>query len=832
MKVSISWLKDYIPIEMDVYRLADALTMAGLEVEAVTDRYDYLESVFVGRIIEVTPHPNADKLKLCNVDIGDRIITVVCGAPNACNNLLAPVALPGTRLSDGSILEKGTIRGEISEGMLCSEVELGLGQASSGIMILDQSLITGDQLATALKLSDMVLEIDLTPNRPDCLSIIGIAREIAAIRNTGIKYPEKKLPGSKDDISDSQYKGTGEFDNILGRKPGKNNISGLTSVTIKAPDHCPRYAARLLEKVIVAPSPFWIQDRLMSVGLKPINNIVDITNFVMMETGQPLHAFDFDLLEENRIVVRTAKEGEKFTTLDRKEHTLSGDMLMICDGQRPVAIGGVMGGLNSEIEQSTTRVLLESAYFSPVSIRKTSKKLGLKTDASHRFERGVDPDGTITALNRAVYLLDSIGIDGLFDGIIDEHPGTITEKTITLSTKETNRILGTSLSRNKIEALLKSIEFKVAKDNTKDKIDKLIVIPPSFRVDIERSIDLMEEVARLSGYNNIQTTFPLIPAEARPLSKKMDMRNRIKRLMTGFGFTETISYSFVSEQSCDRLRLPENDLKRKMLYILNPLTEDQAVMRTSLIPGLLETMHRNNSQHVINLKLFETGNLFISMGQDKLPEEKEFLVGLWTGTRSDATWHLSETDCDFYDIKGGVEGLLNRLDVNDIIFTMMPNALISYTKSGHTAQIFSGKKFIGLVGEVAPHVLRNYDLKQTAFIFELNLDTLIHLIPDIRYSKPIPKFPSISRDITIIIDKSIESKNILESVKDVNEELVEKIHLFDVFKGNPIPQGKKSLSFRIIYRSSKETLKDDKVNQIHKNITERVVKKFNATLPA
>jgi len=384
MKVSLSWLRDYVSIEMEVADLAEALTMIGLEVESVSERYEYLDNVFVGRIVEIHPHSNADKLKVCNVNLGDRIIPVVCGAPNAEKDLLAPVALPGTLLSDGSILESGIIRGEPSEGMLCSEAELGLGVDQSGIMILDPTLTVGNRLTKALELSDKVLEFDLTPNRPDCLSIIGVAREIAAIQKTRVKYPEITLRELND------------------------NIFKFSSVTIEAPDHCPRYAARLIVGISVAPSPFWLQDRLMSVGLRPINNIVDITNFILMETGQPLHAFDFDRLAESRIVVRTAKDGESFTTLDQKDRVLSKDMLLICDGERPVAVAGVMGGLNSEIEDKTTRVLIESACFNPTSIRKTSKKLGLSTDASHRFERGVDPEGTVRAANRAAQLMVEI----------------------------------------------------------------------------------------------------------------------------------------------------------------------------------------------------------------------------------------------------------------------------------------------------------------------------------------------------------------------------------------------------------------------------------------
>ena len=409
--------------------------------------------------------------------------------------------------------------------------------------------------------TDMVFELDLTPNRPDCLSVIGIAREIAAIQKTPLNYPDYTIEDKA------------------------NAIHNISSVKIEAPDHCPRYSARLVEKVKVEPSPFWLQDRLLSIGLRPINNIVDITNFVMMETGQPLHAFDFDFLAENRIVVRTAAEGERFVTLDEKERTLGAEMLMICDGAQAVGIGGVMGGLNSEIETTTTRVLIEGAYFNPVSIRRTSKKLGLGTDASHRFERGVDPQGTVRAVNRAAKLMVELGGGSLVEGIIDEYPKPQTLNSVDLSVRRTHRLLGITPDAGQIKNLLESIEFKVENMRSEDGDERLTVVPPTFRVDISRPEDLMEEVARLSGYNNIPTTFPAMPAEGRTSDHSLGLRNRIKRLMNGFGFTEAITYSFASERTGDRLLLKDQDARRNYLHILNPLTEDQTVMRTSLGTG-------------------------------------------------------------------------------------------------------------------------------------------------------------------------------------------------------------------------------------------------------
>jgi len=804
MKFSLSWLQDYVAVQMGIDELADTLTMIGLEVDSVSDRFSYLDSVYVGRIQAVEPHPNADRLSICKVDAGGHHLAVVCGAPNVSAQMLAPLALPGTLFPDGAILEKGIIRGHLSEGMLCSEAELGLGSDTSGIMPLDAGLKEGERLNVALKLSDPVIEIDLTPNRPDCLSLVGIAREIAAIQKTPLSVPATAL------------------------EDAENKIFQMTSVDIEAPDHCPRYAARLLEGIKVRPSPFWLQERLLSVGLRPINNIVDITNFVLMELGQPLHAFDFDQLEENRIVVRTAREGENFTTLDQKERTLTSEMLMICDGKKPVGIGGVMGGLNSEIENSTSRVLIESAYFNPVSIRRTAKKLGLSTEASFRFERGVDSEGTVKALNRAARLMIELGEGRSIGGIIDEHPRPQQRKPITLSIAKTNRLLGTDLNRKQVAGFIESIEFEAQKEKAPD---SLVVTAPSFRVDVSRPEDLMEEVARLAGYNNIPTTFPLFPAEGRPFLKELAFRNKLKQLMTGFGFTEVISYSFIHRQSCDRLRIKPDDPRRNLVHILNPLVEDQAVLRTSLIPGLLTTMGYNLAQQAKSIKLFEIGKIFIDRGQDRLPQEREVLAGLWSGLRDAGTWHAKEIDADFYDIKGVVEALLRSLKIEGIRFARLPFSDCDYTRPGFTAEITQKGKALGCVGEVDPQVLAAYDLKKSAYAFELEVEQLRALLEGPQYRRSLSKFPAIFRDSTLIIDRGIETEQVLQQIVDFKEELVEEVYLFDVYEGSPIPAGRKSISFRITYRSHRKTLVDSDIHKLHETITNRLMEQFGATLP-
>jgi phenylalanyl-tRNA synthetase beta chain len=788
---------------MDPVRLADELTMVGLEVESVRDRYAYLETVFVGRIVDIRPHPNADKLQCCDVDLGARTVAVVCGAPNLAQDSLAPLALPGTRFPDDTVLTAGKIRGVLSEGMLCSAGELGLGSDRSGLMPLPGNLPVGTPLAQALGLSDAVLEIDLTPNRPDCLSLIGIAREVAAIQQCRLHYPEIQLT---------------ETD---------ANIDDFASVTIQAPDDCPRYAARLLEKITVGPSPFWLQDKLLSVGLRPINNIVDVTNYVLMETGQPLHAFDYDRLAENRIVVRRARAGETFTTLDQKERPLSEEMLLICDGQKPVAIAGVMGGLNSEIENDTTRVLIESAYFNPVSVRKTSKKLGLNTEASHRFERGVDPQGTVFALNRSAQLMGALGGGTLLGGLIDAHPKPTTSATIRLSISKTNRHLGTGLHAKEITHHLESIAFTVDPEDD----EYLNVTPPSFRVDVSRPEDLMEEVARRFGYNNIQATYPLIPAEARKPSRLLDVRQRVKQILTGFGFTEAINYSFMDRRACDYIQLPPNDVRRRLVTIMNPLTEDQAVMRTSMVPGMLGTMHRNSTKQVKNLKLFEIGKIYIGRENDQLPQEIETLTCLWTGSRFPESWLTSRENCDFYDIKGVAEGLFAGLAITTPRITALAPDDCHYLKPGYAGRVTVGGKALGLVGQIHPNVLAHFAIEQAAYLLELDLSALYQLIPEHKHFRPISKYPATTRDITIIVDRNVEALAVMATLEAAAEKLVENIFIFDVFEGHPIPAGKKSISLRITYRSFEMTLEDEAINRLHRDLTARLLQAFDATLP-
>ncbi|MCF8111536.1 MAG: phenylalanine--tRNA ligase subunit beta [Desulfobacteraceae bacterium] len=805
MKVSLNWLRQYVDIDVTASEIADLLTMAGLEVEAVIDPYEHLSQVVVGRITEIFPHPNADNLFCCKVDNGSGSLEIVCGAPNAETGMNAPCAPAGTVLPSGTEIKRAKIRGHISEGMLCSEAELGIGEDASGLMKLDNNAAPGTPVKKALGIEDTVLEIGLTPNRPDCLCHMGVAREVAALRGKKLMPPElpKATPSGK--------------------------ASKLTSITIKNPDFCPRYSAQLVFDIKTAPSPDWLKHRLRAVGLKPINNIVDITNYVMMETGQPLHAFDFDRLAGHRIVVRTPGEQEDtFITLDGKARELDPETLLICDGEKPVAIAGVMGGENSEIMESTTRVLIESACFDPVSIRKTAKRLGASTEASYRFERGVDPEGAVYAMNRAAHLMAELAGGTIIEGVIDENPRPHTKKSILLSTEKTNRHLGTGLEAEEIARYLESIEFSVNRPDP----GLLEATPPSFRVDVTRPEDLMEEVARLWGYNRISTTFPEITAQAEPPGKNLETREQVRDLMAGFGFNEAVSYSFTTAGAADLLELCPGDPRRNVIELVNPLSEEQAIMRTTFLPGLLEAVRKNIFRQERNLKLFEIGKTFYKAQGRELPHEVEMLAALWTGLRGPVTWHARPEACDFYDIKGVAESLLAGLGIENTAVTGMPDSACSYTQPGRTAQIRLKDTFLGLIGEVKPSVLKRFDIRQPVFVFEIHIEALISCLPGVPEFRPIPKFPAVARDVTLIVDSTIEAGQITDHVKAADTDLIEDVFMFDVYTGEPVAKNKKSVSLRIVYRSYARTLEDAEVNELHQRITDSLLSAFDATLPA
>ena len=802
MKISLSCLKDYIPINIETDELVKSLTNVGLEVDSTCNLYEYLKPFKVAKILKIEPHPDADKLSLCDVKIeNDKVLKVVCGASNIKEGMKVPIALPGDTMPDGQKLKKSKIRGVKSEGMLLSAKELALSDDSSGILVLNDEAEIGSSINEALNLSDTLIEIDLTPNRADCLSIIGIAREVGALQDKKVEYPKIKIDEKE-----------GEIDN-------------LTSVEV-LDELCPRYCAKLIFDITVKESPEWLKKKLLSLDLKPINNIVDITNFVMMEMGQPLHAYDYDLLEENRIVVKRACDKEKFTTLDEKTRELNDDMLMICDGKKSIGVAGVMGGLNTEINDKTKRVLLESAYFNPASIRKTSKKLSIHTEASHRFEREVDPEITLKALYRATEMIEKLGEGKTITGHIDSRTKTIKEnKEIVLNIDYITKILGLSVTLNEVKKHLESIEFKVEKISD----NQIKATIPSFRTDIVKPIDLVEEVARLSGYDKIPTSFPTITLNAIYSEKNLYLKNQIKNILIGYGFTETINYSFVNKDFQDKLNLPDDDERRNIIEIANPLKEEQSVMRTSLLPGIFYSIKNNISNSRNNLKLFETGKVFFKTNEE-MPKEKEYLVFLLTGLQNNNVWYDKNREFDFYDIKGALDSFLKALFIKPE-FKKVKSEESYYLRHTHSAFIFVNDKLIGKIGEVKSETLKKFEIKQKTYIAEIDLSTLLTLITFKRQDSPISKYPSIARDITLISDKKMPVNDILKYIESLNENLIEDVAIIDVYEGKPIPEGKKSISIRIIYRSYEKSLKDKAINKLHTHLTTKLIKEIKADLP-
>jgi phenylalanyl-tRNA synthetase beta chain len=802
MKITINWLKEYVDLaDLSVEALADGLTMAGLEVEAVLPIGRELESLVVGKILEVKKHPQADRLTVCKVNTGRESLELVCGAPNVRPEILVPVAMPGTRLPSGMEVQVATIRGIVSPGMICSEQEMGLSEDHSGIMILPEGIPIGLPLSKALGLEDTLLEVNVTPNRGDCLSHIGIAREISAIFDCPLKFPDTSAA------------------------PAGQATQEETSVSILAPDFCPRYAARLIRGVTIGPSPAWLRNRLLSVGIRSINNVVDVTNFVLMEYGQPLHSFDFDTLSGRRIMVRLAERQERMTTLDGQERNLSSEMLVIADGEKGVAIAGIMGGLDTEIQTSTKNILLESAYFEPRCIRRTAKKLGLSSEASTRFERGVDIEGVIKAADRAALLIRELAGGEIVPGWIDEYPRPLTISPIILDTQKSSRFLGIEVATDQVMDISRRLGLPAA---LKEK-DRVEIIPPSFRRDLTRPVDLMEEVARLIGYDRIPATMPNISSSSRKELKTIPLRKRIREILTGLGFDEIITYSFISESFCSVFPNPGKSNLISCVRIKNPISEDQSVMRTSLIPGLLITMNRNWAQRNLNLRLFEMGNVFTAMADPgRLPEETNRLSLLWTGRRHPDSYYFKNEEVDFYDLKGILENLSDSLKIKE--FSIREAEAPTCFVPGKYLQIYSSGDLLGEMGEISSQVRSQFDLKETAYVIDLDVDRLSRYINDVPQFKPWPRFPETTRDMALILDNHILWKEIGDEILSLKEPLIEEIELFDLYSGRPIPEGKRNLGVRIHYRSTEKTLSDELVNPIQENLLKRVMEKFGATL--
>ncbi len=810
MKFTLDWLKNYVDLD-DVApeKLADELTMVGLEVDSVTALYEDLSSLKTGRVLSVERHPNAEKLSVCEVMVGDERQQIVCGAANVRPGLNVVVALPGTTLPGNFKIKKSKVRGVESRGMICSERELGLSDDHQGIMELADDIEPGQSFIDATGLRDTQIEVDLTPNRPDCASVIGIAREAAGIYRKPITLPYRNTQLSE--------------------------TSTTFAVEVENPDLCPRYAARLITGITIGPSPWWLRKRLLSVGMRPINNVVDVTNFVMLEYGQPLHAFDFETLIGGKIVVRTPRDEEKtFTTLDNIERPLDRDMLMICDARQPVAVGGVMGGLDSEVTDQTTSVLLESACFNAVSIRKTARRLNLSTDASYRFERGVDPQGTIDAMERAVNLICEIAGGTAEPGGIDINVGN-QPAALKLRTSKTAELLGLDLGRDQLAELLQSIEICCDIEDE----DTLRAQVPSFRVDLEREADLVEEIARLYGYNRIPTTLPGVDLSFPDQDDERVKRNEASRIMTGAGLSEAINYSFVSSTYDDLLQLGENDLRRSHVRLLNPLTEDQDVMRTSLLPGLLENVRRNLNYQQTSCNLFEIGKIFLPRPGAELPDEPMRIAGVMTGNRHGtcSPLHFKAAETDIFDIKGAVQTLLGQMRLLGTsgapqlsLAAADEQSTEPFCAPGYGIAVRAGDRVLGTIGRLKNDLLLDLGIKRDVYYFDLDFSALAALPTAAKTFSPLPVYPSVKRDIALVVPEATASGDLVQTVLSSGEKLVEYCELFDVYQGDKIGGGMKSVALSITFRSAARTLTEKNVEKAHAKLVRLLTDTFGGAL--
>jgi phenylalanyl-tRNA synthetase beta chain len=802
MKVPLNWLKDYVDVTLPPAKLAEKLTLAGFEVAEIITKGGSWDNIIIGQITAVNPHPNADRLRLTTVNLGTEQETVVCGAPNLNIGDKIAFARLGARLinpynGQPEELKPAKIRGIVSRGMVCSEKELGISDSHEGIMVLAAEAKVGTPLAGYL--GDTVLDIDITANRPDCLSVVGIAREVAALSDQKMHIPE------------------------ISYKETDNQIDKQISVEIADADLCPRYCASLITGVKITDSPAWMQERLVAGGQRPINNIVDITNYVMLEYGQPLHSFDYDRIKSKKIIVRRAKEGEDFFTLDGTERKLTRDMLVIGDGDRTVAIAGVMGGLNSEVTESTTSILLEAASFKAASIHYTSRRLDLTSEASMRFERGISAGLTIPALKHATQLIAELGGGKVARGIIDVYPGRKESRPILLTPEEVKRILGIGYSPEQIVNALTSLGFDCKADGS-----KIMVTVPYWRSDIRLDVDLIEEVARVIGYDKIPTTLLGEPIPRQNPEPILSLKEKIRESLVGYGFYEIMNYTLTSLQLLSNAAAEPHPPEPMPLRASNPMTADQEYLRPSLRANLLATLASNRRHEDGGIRLFEMGKIYLPRKND-LPEEPEVLCGIMSGSRVERSWLGGDGSFDFYDVKGVAEGLLSYLGLAVDFEKSSDDGLHPVRQAAIVLQGKDGLKVkIGVFGEVHPKVADAFEVAGPVGLFEINVTALLPFAISYKMFQPIPRFPSTVRDLALVVDAGITNQKILDIIKSFS--LISEAVLFDVYSGKQVAAGKKSLAYRLVYQSPTQTLTDEEVNKVQEQILARLAKELGATL--
>ncbi|MBP3387223.1 MAG: phenylalanine--tRNA ligase subunit beta [Clostridia bacterium] len=788
MKVSLNWIKDYVKINCTPKEYSDKMTMSGTKVEGYEVLGENIQNVVVGKVLSIEKHQDSDHLNICMLDVGkDAPIQIVTGAQNVVKDAVVPVALDGAVLPDGKKIKAGKLRGVESNGMLCSLSELGLSlndfpyAIEDGIFLLEEECNIGDDIRDVCLLNDVVVDFELTFNRPDCLAFIGIARETAATLGEKLEYTEPKIPETDGELDPS-----------------------LLKVSVEDSTLCPRYSAAMVKNVKIASSPKWLRARLRAAGVRPINNIVDITNYVMLEYGQPMHAFDYNYITTKEIVVRTATDGEKIVTLDSAEHELKNDMLVITDGKKPIALAGIMGGENSEILDTTTTVVFESANFDRSSVRRTSRALNVRSESSKRFEKGLPAYNTIPALMRALELVKELGAGEIVEGHIDINSANIETKYLPFDYARINDLLGTNISKEEMSKLLASVEMYVEDDK--------LSIPP-YRTDMEKTADIAEEVVRLYGFDNIEATPFTAKASEGMLTKRQKFDTLINTTMTTAGYNEAYTYSFISPRAYGRFKVAHDESKE--IRILNPLGEDTSVMRQSGVMSILEVIARNYNKHVESAKVFEQAMTYFKT-EDGLSEEKKQLVFAFYGCG------------DFFDIKGDCEMLLDELAIKDA--KLERETEVPYLHTGRAARFVKMKNTLGVFGQIHPTVAEANGLPMDTMVAVFDCDTLYMNVNTEKGYTPLPVYPAITRDLALVCDVDIEAGTVIEKMKATSGKTLESATVFDVYMGKGVEDGKKSVAFRLVLRNKEKTMSDEEADAVVKKILKRLSFELGITI--
>ena len=796
MKASLQWMNEYVPLDLNrpAQELADELTQAGIPVEEVLSMDPGLKKIYTGKIIEITKHPDADKLQVCQVQClsedGEEITKqIVTAATNVAVGQIVPVAYHKSRLADGTEIKKGKLRGVVSEGMFCSVAEFGISsdlvrpEEAQGIYIFPEGTPIGLDIKEALMLDDTVYEFELTANRADCFSMVGLSREFGIMTNQKALFPV-----------------------IMVNENGES-IEGKASVAIEAHDLCTRFTSRLVTNVTIEPSPLWMQNRLRNSGIRPINNVVDVTNYVMLELGQPMHAYDYDCVADHTLIARRAKAGETLTTLDGNERELNESMLIIADTKGPIGVAGVMGGLTSEVTDKTTNVLFEAAVFNGPSIRRTSKALGMRSEASGRFERGVNHKYTAYAIDRAAQLLQQICPSCKVSvGVIDVYPEPVEQRTVTFTAEQINDYLGTSIEKDRMVDILTKLEFGITESG--DTIEALV---PTWRDDVTVMPDIAEEVARIVSYDNIAPTIPVAILSSGGMTPKKALTKEVTHYLAHAGLSQIITFSFMHKDGLTNMMLPEGDNRYTAIPILNPISEEFPYMRTTLVPAVIEAAKRNIAQQNKDLWLFETANVYEpkALPLTEVPHERPMACGIMMGKVTEAAWNQAQRDTDFYDVKGVVDGLLAKLGLTQ--YDIQPSSE-SYYHPGVSAHYTVNGVTIANYGELHPQVVKNFDLSGKVYMFEIDLEAVLSIIvPPFRYQS-FSKFPGTSRDLAIVAPVSVTSGDIVALIKEHGGEYLESVSIFDVYEGEHIEAGYRSLAYNLQFRSMEGTLNDEDID--------------------